>query len=87
MAINDNDWDIRREPREWTAEEWNRRIYQAPEKIEFAGGIFRTDEDRMTVLAMLLETLGIDRALQLGNPADWKAAIDDLLQSTQGKQQ
>jgi hypothetical protein len=36
---------------------------------------------------MLLENLGIDRAVRLGNPADWKAAVDGLLQSTQGKQQ
>ena len=82
-----SDWDIRREPRQWTKEEWDRRIYQAPEKIEFAGGIFDNDRERMTVLAMLLENLGIDKAVQLGNPADWKAAIDELLQSKQGKSQ
>ena len=80
-----SNWDIRREGRRWTREEFERRSYQAPEKIEFVGGIFASDEERMTVLAMLLENLGIDRAVQLGNPADWKAAIDDLLQSTQGK--
>ncbi len=85
--MNKNDWDIRREPRKWTREEFDRRLYQAPEKIEFAGGIFNNDEERMTVLAMLLENLGIDRAVRLGNPADWKAAVDDLLQSTQGKKQ
>ena len=83
--MDNDDWDIRREPRRWTDEEFNRRIYQAPEKIEYGGGIFFGDEQRMTVLAMLLENLGIDRVVQLGNPADWKAAIDDLLQSTQGK--
>jgi hypothetical protein len=75
------DWDIRREGRKWTREEFERRIYQAPEKIEFVGGIFDGERQRMTVLAMLLENLGIDRVIQLGNPADWKAAIDDLLES------
>ena len=85
--MKESDWDIRREPRQWTKEEWDRRIYQAPEKIEFAGGIFDNDRERMTVLAMLLENLGIDKAVQLGNPADWKAAIDELLQSKQGKSQ
>ena len=35
-----SDWDIRREGRRWTKEEAERRMYQAPEKIEFAGGIF-----------------------------------------------
>ena len=80
-----SDWDIRRKGRKWTKEEVDRHLYQAPEKIEFVGGIFDGDDQRMTVLAMLLENLGIDRAVQLGNPADWKAAVDDLLQSKQGK--
>ena len=83
--MSNEDWDIRREGRRWTDEEFNRRIYQAPEKIEYVGGIFDGERQRMTVLAMLLENLGIDRVVQLGNPADWKAAVDELLQSTQGK--
>ncbi len=29
-------------------------------------------------LAMLLENLGIDAAVKLGNPADWKAAVAEL---------
>ncbi len=76
--MRDSDWDIRREGRQWTREEWERRIYQAPEKIEFAGGIFNNDRERMTVLAMLLENLGIDRVVQLSNAADWKAAVAEL---------
>lgn len=32
----------------------------------------------MTVLAMLLENLGIEKAVQLGKLEDWKAAIVDL---------
>ena len=72
------EWDIRREGRVWSHEEFNRRIYQAPEKIEFRGGIFIYEEDRLTVLAMLLENLGIDKAVQLGNLVDWKAAIAEL---------
>ena len=73
-----NDWDIRREGRLWAREESDRRIYQAPEKIEFVGGIFTSEEERMTVLAMLLENLGIDKAVQLGNPADWEGALAAL---------
>lgn len=76
--MNKSDWDIRRKGRKWTREEAERRLYQAPEKIEFVGGIFASDRERMTVLAMLLENLGIDRAVQLGNPADWKAAVAEL---------
>lgn len=77
-SIDDYEWDIRREGRRWTHEEFERRLYQTPEKIEFAGGIFSSDEQRLTVLAMLLENLGIDRVIRLGNPADWKAAVAEL---------
>ncbi len=76
--MSKSNWDICREGRKWTSEEFEHRSYQAPEKIEFVGGIFASDEERMTVLAMLLENLGIDRAIQLGNPADWKAAVAGL---------
>jgi hypothetical protein len=72
------DWDIRREGRRWTREESRHRIYQAPEKIEFVGGIFTSERERLTVLAMLLENLGIDKAVRLGKLEDWKAAIADL---------
>jgi hypothetical protein len=71
-------WDIRREGRRWTREEFDHRIYQAPEKIEFVGGIFTNERQRLTVLATLLENLGIDKAVRLGKLADWKAAIADL---------
>ena len=50
----------------------------APEKIEFVGGIFTSEEERLTVLAMLLENLGIDKAVRLGKLEDWKAAIAEL---------
>lgn len=73
-----DDWDIRREGRQWTREEQDRRSNQAPEKIEYVDGIFDSEEARLTVLAMLLENLGIDRAVQLGNPADWQAAVAEL---------
>ena len=72
------EWKIEREGREWRSEEFEKRIYQAPEKIEYVGGIFINERQRLTVLAMLLENLGIDRAVQLGDLEDWKAAIAEL---------
>ena len=72
------EWKIEREGRVWSPEEFERRIYQAPEKIEYTGGIFTYEDERLTVLAMLLENLGIDRAVQLGNLEDWKTAIAEL---------
>ena len=77
-GFDPQEWDIRREGRQWKGEEFDKRIYQAPEKIEFRGGIFTDEADRLTVLAMLLENLGIDKAVRLGNPADWKAAVAEL---------
>ncbi len=72
------DWDIRREGRRWSHEEFDQRIYQAPEKIEFVDGIFASERERLNVLGMLLENLGIDRAIHFGKLEDWKAAIAAL---------
>ena len=48
-------------------------------------GIFASDRERLIVLGMLLENLGIDRAVQFGRLEDWKAAIADL-EKKQGTQ-
>ena len=72
------EWKIEREGREWKGDEFDKRIYQAPEKIEYVGGIFVDERQRLTVLAMLLENLGIDKAVQLGDIENWKAAIAEL---------
>jgi hypothetical protein len=72
------EWDIRREGRPWSHEEFDQRTFQAPEKIEYVGGIFASDRERLIVLGMLLENLGIDRAIRYGKLEDWKAAIADL---------
>jgi hypothetical protein len=72
------DWDIRREGRRWSHEEFDKRINQAPEKIEYVNGIFASDRDRLNVLGMLLENLGIDRAIRFGKLEDWKTAIEAL---------
>jgi hypothetical protein len=71
-------WDIRREGRRWSNEEFDQRIYQAPEKIEYVNGIFASDRERHIVLGMLLENLGIDKAIEFGKLEDWKAAIAEL---------
>ncbi len=71
-------WDIRREGRRWSSDEFEGRIREAPETIEYAGGIFGSDRQRLIVLAMLLENLGIDRVVRFGRLEDWKAAISDL---------
>jgi hypothetical protein len=77
LDVGQGDWDIRRQGRRWAREEFDKRVYQAPEKIEFVEGIFASERERLTVLAMLLENLGIDRAVQFGKLEDWKAAIEE----------
>ncbi len=72
------EWDIRREGRLWSHEEFDERIYQAPEKIEYVDGIFASNRERLVVLGMLLENLGIDRAIRFGRLEDWKAAIEEM---------
>ena len=84
-GFDPGEWDIRREGREWRGEEFDKRIYQAPEKIEFKGGIFVYEKERLTVLAMLLENLGIDRAVQLGKPEDWQAALAERQGRSNGR--
>ena len=71
-------WDIRREGRRWSNEEFDERIYQAPEKIEYVDGIFASERERLTVLGMLLENLGIDKAIRFGRLDDWKTAVADM---------
>jgi hypothetical protein len=72
------EWDIRRGGRRWSHEEFDQRLYQAPEKIEFVNGIFASDRERFNVLGMLLENLGIDKVVRFGKLEDWKAAIADV---------
>jgi hypothetical protein len=72
------DWDIRREGRRWSHEEFDQRTYQAPDKIEYVDGIFASERQRLIVLGMLLENLGIDKVVSFGRLEDWKAAIADL---------
>jgi hypothetical protein len=71
-------WDIRRKGRQWSNEEFDQRIYQAPEKIEYVDGVFAIDRERLNVMGMLLENLGIDKVVRFGKLEDWKAAIEDL---------
>ena len=50
-----------------------------PEKIEmFDGKILWSDEDRERLLGLLLEDLGADCAVRLGDPDVWRAAVAKL---------
>jgi len=56
-----------------------RRFVLKPEKIEMVKGkLLSTEEDRETLLALLLENVGADRAVQLGDSEVWRAAVAKL---------
>jgi hypothetical protein len=55
------------------------RFQLTPEKFEMVGGkLFWSDEDRETLLGLLLENVGADRAVQFGDPDVWRAAVAKL---------
>jgi hypothetical protein len=71
-------WDIRREGRSWGREALARYAL-APEKIEMiAGKLLASDDERLTLLALLLENVGANEAVRLGDPDVWRAAIAAL---------
>jgi hypothetical protein len=72
-------WDIRNEGWSWRAGEAMDRYMMRPEKFEMVKGKLLTcDEDRETLLALLLENVGADAAVRLGNPDVWRAAVRKL---------
>ena len=72
------EWDIRREPRAWTSEAMQ-RYAPAPDKMEMiAGKLLWSDDERITLLALLLENVGVDAAVRLGDPNVWRAAVAEL---------
>ena len=74
-------WDIRGRGRAWRGDEAMSRYMLTPEKLEMVGGkLLWSNEDRVTLLALLLENVGADRAVQLGDPEVWRAAVAKLLQ-------
>ena len=73
------DLDIRREGRAWMKDAARDRYYLTPEKIELIEGkLFWSDEERLTMLALLLENVGADAAVRLGDPEVWRAAVAEL---------
>jgi hypothetical protein len=72
-------WDIRREGHAWTRDEWMLRRDLRPEKMEWINGkLFWCVEHRIAMLGLMLENLGVDAAVRLGDPKVWREAIDRL---------
>ena len=72
-------WDIRREGRAWGGNELYTRRERMPEKFEVIDGrLLWSEDEQLTMLGIMLEQVGIDAAIRLGDPARWRAAIADL---------
>ncbi|MCP3956701.1 MAG: hypothetical protein GY719_02495 [bacterium] len=77
--MKDSDWDIRSAGRTWTREEVRQRYDLTPEKMELIEGrLFWTDEERVRMLGLLLENVGAERAVRLGDAEVWRAAVATL---------
>lgn len=70
-------WDIRRVSRSWTPEEFTTRADRLlGVDLEVSKGkLFWSDETRMLILGMLLENMGMDAVVRLGDLARWKEAV------------
>jgi len=79
-------WNIQRQVRKWDRSEIEEKYFKlCPEKMELIEGkLFWTDEDRLNMLAMLLENVGMDAAVKLGDASFWGEAIDERLKSSAG---
>jgi hypothetical protein len=74
----DVDWDIRRKGRAWGANAF-KRLELTPEKFEmYKGKLFWSDRERLLLLGLLLENVGVDAAVRLGDPKVWREAVSDL---------
>jgi hypothetical protein len=72
-------WRIEQGARVWDPDEASARWELTPERLEMNGGkLFWSDAQRLTLLALLLENVGADAAVRLGDPEVWRAAVRDL---------
>ncbi len=72
-------WDIRRQGRAWERSEALERFDLTPEKTEMVGGrLYFSEEERLAMLGLLLENVGIDKAIRMGDIRLWKEAIEEV---------
>jgi hypothetical protein len=72
-------WDIRNAGRSWNKDEALPKHCMTPEELEMIEGkLLFSAKDRETLLCLLLENVGADRAVQFGDPDVWRAAVAKL---------
>jgi hypothetical protein len=71
-------WDIRRTGRAW-GDEAHERFQLTPEKFEmYEGRLFWSDHERLLLLGLLLENVGVDAAVRFGDAQVWRDALASL---------
>ena len=69
--------DVDLEARPWTVTEWHARGEALPEKFELIDGrLFWSQEERLALLAALLENVGLVEAVRLAPRERWLAALE-----------
>ena len=63
----------------WTVDIFQGRLSDGPDRIELLEGrLFASEEERLSMLGALLEQVGADKAVQLGDPDVWRRAVAKL---------
>lgn len=71
-----NGWNIGRAGRPWTGPEGLEKLDRLPGRLEMAQGkLCLSKAERLTLLAGLLENIGLDEVVKLGQFQDWQEAI------------
>jgi len=79
MASRKTKWDIRNDGRAWSKDEAFDRYLMLPRKIEvIKGKLLFSRKDRERLLVLLLENVGADRVVQIGDAEIWRAAVAKL---------
>jgi hypothetical protein len=75
----DSEWNIGRLSHEW-GEELPSRADLLPKQFGVIDErLTLSEEERITLLAILLELVGTDRAIQLGDATTWRRSAEEYL--------
>ena len=67
-------WNIRRHGQPITIEQY-RSLPEAPLEL-LSGYLYASEEDRLALLGALLQNVGVEAAVRLGDLAVWREAIE-----------
>ena len=71
-------WNIQRKGRAWQGNEAREKFALTPEKIEMIEGkLFLSEENRLNMLGLLMENIGLDKALKVCDPAILYQIVND----------